>query len=171
MKRNKIIVALVAGTTSAALLLGGAAFAKGQGFGGRGMDRPSFSELDTDGDGNLSVAELQARATARFEEMDANGDGVISAEESVAGASAKAGERAGMMFTRLLEWRDSDGDGALSQAEMGDNTAEKMFMRADADGNGMISAEEFEQVQKRGPKGGGFGGKGRNGDHSNRQGG
>ncbi|MEE9388847.1 MAG: EF-hand domain-containing protein [Paracoccaceae bacterium] len=170
MKRNSIMTSLALGTITAAMLATGAAYAKGQGErgqGGKGGERPSFSELDTNGDGTVTVAEMQAKAAEKFNQVDSNGDGVISAEENAAAATAKAAERAGMMFTRLLEWRDSDGDGALSQVEMGDGQAEKMFSKLDANDDGVISAEEFEQAKERGPRDGGR--RGKKGDNSNRQ--
>lgn len=158
------IVALVVGATATAALFPVSAIAKGPGAGGMGSDRPSFSELDANGDGSLTIAEVQANATGRFAEMDANGDGVITADEIAARAAEQAEMRATERFARMLEWRDSDGDGALSQVEMGDNRAEKMFSRLDKDGDGVVSAEEFEMAQKRGQRDGA-------GNHGNRRGG
>jgi len=151
MNRKNMIITIALGATATVLVISAGAYAKGQGM--MGQERPSFTELDSDGDGSLSIAEIQARANARFAAMDSNGDGVISADENAAAMAEKAGERAEMMFTRLLEWRDSDGDGALSQQEMGNNRAERMFSRADANSDGVISAEEYEQAQERGPRG------------------
>ncbi len=144
--------------------------AQGFGHGPRdgGGDRPSFAELDADGDGNLTVAEFKAQAAARFAEADTNGDGVLSVEELTAAATARAAERAAIMIARMIEFRDADGDGALSQAEMGGDSGERMFARLDADGDGVISAEEYEQAQERGKRGK-RGRWGRHGDHGDRK--
>lgn len=157
MTNKKWITALVVSTVAAGSLMTVSAVAKGQGGmmgGAMGQDRPGFAELDTNGDGMLSVAEMKAQGDARFAAMDANGDGVITADEIGAHSAQMAAQRSAKMFERMLQWRDVDGDGGLSQAEMDGNQAEKMFARADADGDGAISAEEFEQAQVRGPRGG-----------------
>ncbi|MEI9926672.1 MAG: ca2+ sensor protein [Sphingomonas sp.] len=46
------------------------------GPGGRGMGR-----VDTDGDGTISLAEMQAQATERFDRVDTNHDGKIDQAE------------------------------------------------------------------------------------------
>ncbi|MEE9426776.1 MAG: calcium-binding protein [Paracoccaceae bacterium] len=166
MKRKNLKITIVLGITASAMLVGAVAYAKGPGFGPMHMERPSFTELDADGDGNLSIAEMQAQATARFNGIDTNGDGVISAQESATAAEQHAGQRAEMMFARMLEWRDSDGDGSLSQAEMADTRAEMMFTRLDGDNDGVISAQEYEQAQNHAQRGGRFGHKGF-GNHRN----
>ena len=40
-----------------------------------------FTKLDTDGDGTLSSAEFTAPLVERFKEIDTNGDGVLSEDE------------------------------------------------------------------------------------------
>jgi Ca2+-binding EF-hand superfamily protein len=169
MKRPSMTVTIALSAATAAMIFSASAFAKGQGPGGVGSERPSFSELDANGDGNLTIAEMQAKAAARFQENDSNGDGVLSSDEMVAAAVAKAGDRAEQAFAQLLEWRDSDGDGSLNQAELGDNRAERLFSRVDADNDGVVTAEEFEQAQAkfRGSRSG----PGRRGDHKGRNGG
>ncbi len=152
------LIAIAAGTIGA-----GAALAKG-GPGGHGFkgERATFEQLDADGSGEVTQAEMEAAKAARFATVDTNGDGVLSAEELAAQASAQVAERTAKMIERF----DADGDGALSQEEMpkprrGGDSA-KMFERLDADGSGGISKEEFEDGRKhagrgkhrRGPGGG-----------------
>lgn len=113
-------------------------------------ERPSFSALDTDNNGELTREELGAQAKLRFDKADANGDGKLSAEELGQNGKKRAEERAAKMIERL----DADKDGMLSQDELsksrkGDR-AEKMFDRVDADNNGTISEEEFAKLGKRG---------------------
>ena len=43
--------------------------------------RARFARLDRDGDGEVSVAEFEARGERLFEKLDADGDGEVSREE------------------------------------------------------------------------------------------
>jgi Ca2+-binding EF-hand superfamily protein len=64
-----------------------------------------FDRLDTNKDGIITQAEMEARGAERFAEIDANGDGMISAEEFSA--------RAKTHFTRA----DKDGNGEITKQE------------------------------------------------------
>lgn len=111
-------------------------------------ERPDFATLDLNGDGSLSLEELQAQGEARFANVDTNGDGAISAEELIAAANGRAEDRAARMIERL----DENGDGVLQQDEMptrGADRAERMFERVDADDDGAISQEEFDTAKER----------------------
>ena len=161
MKTKSVIMSASLAAIAAAALLTAPAFAQPGGMRGD-RERPTFAELDADGDGSVTIAEMKAQATAKFAERDANGDGVLSSEELVAGMMERAAEGAG----RMIEWRDTDGDGSLSQAELGGGFGQQMFARLDADNDGSVSAEEFETAAERG----GLRGKGkaRGGRHNNR---
>jgi hypothetical protein len=54
--------------------------------------RPTFQELDKDGNGVLTLDEVtsaaQARATARFNKLDANHDGQVTQDEIAAARKA-----------------------------------------------------------------------------------
>ncbi|MEM1430683.1 MAG: EF-hand domain-containing protein [Pseudomonadota bacterium] len=111
----------------------------------------SFSEIDTDGNGQLTQDEIAAfrerAASRRFSGMDADGDSALSPEEARSVGGARLAER-------LMERFDADGDGALTEAELrsgfesrGADRRNARFARADADGNGTISAEEFADAQ------------------------
>jgi Ca2+-binding EF-hand superfamily protein len=111
-----------------------------------------FSELDSDGDGAVTLEEMQGAHEGRFAQADADGDGRLSREEMVAQAMTRA--EAGI--DRLLERADADGDGALSEAELDDMRAarrvaglQRMFERADANGDGQLSEAEFEASTQR----------------------
>ena len=133
---------------------------KGPGCGGPRHERPTFQQLDTDGNGEITKEEMQARMAARFAEADTDGDGKLSLDEMQAKARQRADDRAKWM----LEKFDADGDGFLSAEEMPkpkrEGGMDKMFERADTDKSGGISEEEFKAMgdHKRGHDGK-FGGK------------
>ncbi|OIQ46216.1 MAG: calcium-binding protein [Roseobacter sp. MedPE-SW] len=150
MKQTKILAVILA---TAGALAATTAMAK-PGCGGMGA-KMSFEELDADGNGEISKAEMEAHKAARFSTADGNGDGKLSAEELVAQAQKHAAKRVEKMISHL----DSDGDGMLSAEEMSNRGGRHgdMFKRVDRDGNGAVSKEEFEQAREH------RGGKRRNG--------
>lgn len=138
MKPTPIFVASI---VAAALGLGSAAHADDKSRRGAAM----FEELDTDSNGEISQAELQARGAARFAEADGNGDGFLSAEEIAAAGQSNAARRA----ERMIEHLDANDDGQLSQDELrGRRDPGEMFARLDEDESGGISAEEFQKMRK-----------------------
>jgi Ca2+-binding EF-hand superfamily protein len=154
MGKKTIVAALAMSASAATLLIAGSAIA--QGFGPHGMvgghERPSFETLDVDGDGKLTVAEMRAHRGVKFSEMDSDGDGSLSVEEMSAVAAERAAEHSSKMISRMIEWRDTDGDGKLSEAELGGDMGERMFAHLDADDDGAISAEEYASMETRGQR-------------------
>ncbi len=157
MKSTVLIAAMVAGFSLMALDASAA---------GRDEQRemPDFATLDADGNGSLTVAELEAAHGARFSAMDTDGNGAVSLEELTAAGAEQMAKRAERMLSRM----DANEDGVLQADEMkprGAN-AERMISHMDENDDGEISLEEFEQMaEKRGGRGdrGGHGRKG-NGD-------
>lgn len=102
-------------------------------------ERPNFSQLDTDGNGEISADEMQARANGRFAQMDTNGDGVVTATELE--------EMSSRRVARLMERADANKDGQLTQDEMREarqtQRMARMMERFDTDGSGGLSPEEF----------------------------
>jgi len=121
--------------TAASALLFGASLAQAH---------PQKARLDTNGDGSVDLAELQAAkpdfTVEQFNKADANGDGLLSRDELRA-AHGRA------RFERL----DQDGSGGVSLAELQaakpQVTAEK-FATMDADGNGQVTPEEMRAMHK-----------------------
>lgn len=109
-----------------------------------------FETLDTDANGSISQAEFEAKATERFAETDANGDGQLSLEELQAngprkgkrGGEGASEERRAKFAAKMIERKDTNGDGVLSAEEIA--AQEDIFARLDTDGDGAISREELE---------------------------
>ena len=117
--------------------------------GGKHGMKMTFEELDTDANGEISQAEIEAMKSARFKAADANGDGMLTLEEMQAHALQKAEAHA----ARMLDKMDANGDGSLSAEEMSkSHRSGHMFERMDADGSGSISKAEFEQARQHGMK-------------------
>lgn len=121
------------------------------GHAGAMMTGEFFDQLDTDSDGKVTTAEIDAWRKSRVEGLDANNDGKIDLEELTAlelrGAEALARRRAETMIGRM----DVDGDGALSAAELmaGRGHGTEMFSRFDKDGDGAVTKAEIASVMSR----------------------
>ncbi|WP_372571404.1 EF-hand domain-containing protein [Ruegeria jejuensis] len=120
------------------------AMAKGPGKG------VAFEVLDADGDGQVTIEEVQAWQEQRFTSVDTDGSGTLSLEELQAAGQTRANEKA----AKMLERRDANGDGQLSQDEMPKRRdPSRMFDRMDANDDGSISQQEFADAsQKMGKK-------------------
>ncbi len=142
MKTHILMIAIAAGLTLNAVPVA-AESADG---------RPDFATLDANGDGALTLEELQAAGAARFAAADTDGDGALSEEE----LTARMAERASKGVSRMMERLDANEDGLLQQSELQDSRfgdrAERMFAHADANEDGSVSEEEFEAAKERGGK-------------------
>ncbi len=122
-------------------------------------ERFTTADTNTDGlltQEEITVArevEHQERSAKRFAELDTDGNGSLSLEEFQAGKppAGKHGDRSEGMLSRL----DLDGDGMLSSIEMNSPLVDK-FTRMDTNGDGVISTEELNQMPT-GHRGGGRG--------------
>ena len=135
---------------------------------------PSFETLDANADSSLTLDELKAkgpkgaasaestaRAEALFKAMDGDGDGSVTSTEKDSFDSKMAEQRQGMAFMTqqmagpsnadIFAATDTNGDGGVSLAELGDDDAasdvsadalKKIFDLIDADGSGSITETE-----------------------------
>jgi hypothetical protein len=165
MKRNTFVSALallaVLGGSVAAFAAGGPnnpdqmggmrgdmKMERGQGFMPFGPEF-DFATVDSDGDGKLSLAEVDAFKAARFAEVDADGNGTVDAAELLAHQEAQRMNRMQMRAEAMIQNRDTDGDGVLSAEEMGNAPRVSLFDRLDRDKDGAISQEELALMQQR----------------------
>jgi len=130
---------------------------------------PSFSELDKDMDGRLTLAEFkagfpnEADVEQKFKSLDTNGDGTLSISEYKAGypdpirppknqgkhgkqgAAKSDPAQVAKRFAKL----DANGDGKLSLDEFKAGkpdpvAAEKKFKSLDKNHDGFLNIEEFQ---------------------------
>ncbi len=135
-----------------------------------------FARMDANSDGTLNAADREAHARARFAAQDADANGELSFEEMEAARESRRAERSedgqrgnrgghrrghrgmrggGDRHGQMLERVDTDGDGAISEAEFTASILTR-FDRMDADSNGTVTAEERRSMRggRRGHRGG-----------------
>ncbi len=101
-----------------------------------------FDRIDSDGNGQISRAEIDALRAVVFDKMDANGNGSLTRAE-VEDAQAAAEGRMKQGARRL--WRnDSNGDGELTRVEF--LSQSRGFDMLDGNGDGTISRDEFDKA-------------------------
>ncbi len=92
-------------------------------------------------------AEAQAASAKKFRNLDTNGDGKASPAELMAFMTKAAEKRGETMDQAKVDRRfkrlDTDGDGFVSAAELAAEDLAK-FDRADANKNGVIDADEAQ---------------------------
>ena len=146
--------ALHLGLTVAALTLGGfvalSANAAGDrgGWGGHEGHGEKVKAMDTDGNGTLTRAEVDAFALSHAAELDLNKDGAVTAAEMKAFRDAQRAKREAERLARM----DTNKDGKVSVEEIAEQRA-GWFMKRDADGNGELSTEELSRRGHHGKRG------------------
>lgn len=151
---NTLAKTTIIGATVIALM-GSVSIANAKQGEGKGKgQRISFEQLDTDGDGFITKADLQAAHEARFAKNDTDGDGFLSAEELEA-RTEKMGKRKGggegqsdRKKARMMRYMDENGDGKIALSEIPTDRMERMIDKLDTDEDGKVSKEEFEARKK-----------------------
>ena len=101
-----------------------------------------LTELDTDGDGALSLEE-SGLDEDQFSVMDADGDGYLTETDRESMPPPPGmGDIGGMTTAELIASLDTDEDGVLTQEESG--FTDELFASLDTDENGTLSEAEME---------------------------
>ncbi len=109
-----------------------------------------FEKVDSNGDGFLDAAEIQASRDAKFAEIDTNDDGALDEAEMTAHREkweAKRKDRAEKRRAKMMAKADTNGDGLLQKEEMTGKVVERMMERLDKDGDGRISKDEMKAMR------------------------
>lgn len=144
-------------------------------MGNRGMMRRGgmMARMDADGSGSVSPEEFADIGVGQLIKADTNGDGELSVDEIQTAMEARRKERMAEMFKRRF---DVDGDGKITVAEL-KSQQDKRFAMLDANDDGSISPDEFRRMHHmmgRGgmdDMGGDFDGRGDRDGHGKRHGG
>lgn len=140
--------------------------------------RQRISQLDTNGDGALSLEEAPEGMRQRFPDMDSNGDNQLDFDELEAmiqrrAGGAPQGRGAGQgapgntqSIKQRILYSDANNDGLISREELPEQM-QRRFNQMDADGNGSVDEEEIDAMIRNRPQGGP--GQGRNRGNANRQ--
>ena len=113
---------------------------------------------DTNGDGKITIAEINADQARMFTALDVDGDKSMSVEE------IRRRGRSLQIYrtTTLFDLLDTNGDGKLSVAEI-QAPSKRWFKRYDENGNGILEADEIADSHHRGGRRGGRHGRRRGG--------
>ncbi|GMU93286.1 MAG: hypothetical protein AMXMBFR4_23440 [Candidatus Hydrogenedentota bacterium] len=108
-----------------------------------------FHRADKDGDGRVTLEEIQAIApkfsAERFQQMDKDGDGALTRSEAPGRPDQRPSAEM-MGAVGLFSRADKDGDGRLSYAELtaiAPNISKERFDQFDADKDGVLTRKEI----------------------------
>lgn len=106
-----------------------------------------LERVDTNGDGNISLEEVEASKAEKFSSTDLNGDGGITLEEMTASKEARRAERKAERAERAFARLDKNGDGSVTVAEFEARDSKRQmnwFEKADTDSDGVVTEAERE---------------------------
>lgn len=139
---------LAAAAIMGAVVVAGPSFAQphgggsggGRGMGGMGMGMIAeqvMREVDTDRDGKITQAEIDAAVNARFARFDTDQNGRLSLEEF----AALWADLTRPAMVRAFQFMDPNGDGSVTKAEV-DERFGRLVQRFDRNGDGALSMED-----------------------------
>ena len=106
-----------------------------------------FALADKNADGAITRAEIEALRQQRFAARDANSDGRLTPEELDAAIAKRLERRKVRMRYRMLARLDANGDGVITREEFLSRPM-RMFDRLDMNGDGRITREEMAKARK-----------------------
>jgi len=119
--------------------------------------RAHLVEIDSDGDGELTRAELTAEVEKTMARLDADRNGSIAVAEKQ-GPRGGGGTAMSGFVGQHWEEVDADGNGLVTRAEV-EAVAKRMFERADSDRDGKLSRAEIAAMTAGRERGPGVGGR------------
>lgn len=117
----------------------------------RGM-MAMMMRADTNHDGVISREEAIAAVDEQFAQLDTNHDGKIKHDELA--RLGAGGDPRGAMMVRALERADANGDGTITREEFRAQAMQR-FDRLDTNHDGKVDQAEIAAMPMRGPRGGG----------------
>jgi len=102
-------------------------------------------KADLNQDGQITRAEFQAEANAKFAAADTDFDGQLTKDEMKSLRVKRKAEREDKRFAKM---DDANGDGVVSRAEY-DASTEALFTRMDANGDGVLTKGEGKRRKGR----------------------
>jgi Ca2+-binding EF-hand superfamily protein len=143
-RTSKLLMITTGAVALGATVLTAAAMADGrhQGRGHGFHGARLFESFDANGDGRITQTEVDEVRQGRLEEFDTNGDGSLSLEEYQALWMEAVRER---MVDRF-QAHDDDGDGLVTAEEFNEQFS-SIVSRVDRDGDGELTMDELRRRQ------------------------
>jgi Ca2+-binding EF-hand superfamily protein len=104
----------------------------------------SFTRLDADGDGKVTINEWKPKAEKRFLSIDDDQNGTVTTAEIDASLKRSADRRKERMLTRL----DQNKDGNITRDEV-DAYIDALFNGADGDKDGGLTLAEIREISSK----------------------
>ena len=112
-----------------------------------GHSSPTFSELDIDGDGMITMENLADYQQQVFAEIDTDNNGSLSKQEIENAIIAKSSDRFTSMSGRMVSKLDADKDGVVSSTELGNYSRwmknHKDASALDLNSDGQLTVDEL----------------------------